>query len=137
MKTTLLTLLLSLSFSNAFADQAATLTCTGENIVLAVKSPYLGENSEASQELYVLKSKTENDSETAYTAYFLDVEYDVGPQGTIHINGKNSQGGSFYLLTNFPKDDSDGTVIREVSEGTLTYNHGPLKGQEHVSCVTE
>ena len=137
MKTTLLTLALTLTFSNAFADQAATLTCTGENIILTVKSPYLGEDSEASQKLYVLKSKSANDSETAYTAFFLEAKEDVGPQGTIHISAENSKGGSFYLLTNFPKDDSDGTVIREVSEGTLTYNHGPLKGQERVSCVTE
>lgn len=137
MKTTLLTFSLLFSFSNAFADQAATLTCTGENIILTVKSPYLGEDSEVSQKLYVLKSKTANDSETAYTAFFLDAEEDRGPQGTVYISAKNSQGGSFDLLTNSPKDDSDGTVIRETSEGTLTYNHGPLKGQERVSCVTE
>lgn len=120
--------------STAFADQAATLTCKGKTVTLSVKSPYLGENSPATQELYVLST---NADETAYTAYFLDVEYDVGKFGTTYISGKNQVGGSFELVTNFPKDVSDDTSIRYTSEGTLTYKHGPLSGKEKVSCVTE
>ena len=120
----------------AFADQEATLTCTGKEVTLSVKSPYLGENSPAAQKLYVL-SKNGNQNESSYTAYFLDVEYDVGPGGAIYITGKNEVGGSFQLVTNSPKDASDGNVLRETSEGTLTYNHGPLKGSTRVSCVTE
>ena len=122
--------------STAFADQEATLTCKGEYVTLAVKSPYLGENSPATQRLYVL-STTGNQNEVSYTAYFLDVEFDVGPGGTIYITGKNEVGGSFQLITNFPTNVSDGTVVREISEGTLTYDHGPLKGEVRVSCVTE
>lgn len=126
------TLTLSL---NCFADQAATLTCTGKSIILKVKSPYLGENSKATQELYVLKLKSSDES--AYAAYFLDISYDVGRGGVTYISGKNSVGGTFDLVTNFPQDDSDGTTSREVSHGTLTYDHGPLKGKEAVSCVSE
>ncbi len=134
MKSALLALSL-LASSAVFADQAATLTCTGENIVLSVKSPYLGEDSEASQKLYVLKYI--GSDETSYTAFFLDTSYDVGPGGTIYISGKNEVGGTFDLVTNFPKDVSDGTIIREISKGTLEFNHGPLKGKESVECVTE
>ena len=47
MKTILMLLTLVASVANS--DQAATMTCTGENIVLKVKSPYLGENSKATQ----------------------------------------------------------------------------------------
>lgn len=135
MKKTIILMALILSTSQVFADQAATLTCTGENIVLQVKSPYWGEDSDATQQLYVLK--TTDSDETSYTAYFLDASYDVGPGGTIYISGKNEVGGSFDLVTNFPKDISDGTVIREISQGTLTYSHGPLKGEEAVTCIKE
>jgi hypothetical protein len=122
---------------NAFADQAATLTCTGKNIILEVKSPYLGENSKATQELFVLKSRKSNSNETTYTAYFLDISYDIGRGGVTYISGKNAVGGMFDLVTNFPQDENNGTTVRQVSHGTLTYNHGPLKGKETVDCVTE
>ncbi len=124
--------------SIAKADQVATLTCTGSNVVLFVKSPYLGENSKAAQELYVLTRKSEaNKDESQYTAYFLDISPDADFH-RVYVSGKNAEGGSFLLKTNFPVDDSDGTTIREVSQGTLTYSHGPLQGKdEPVDCVAE
>lgn len=135
MKSLLLTLTILTSL-NAFADQVATLTCTGKNIILIEKSPYLGEGSPAAQSLFILTRP--GSDQTSYTAYFLDnTNYDVGRFGVVYIDGKNEVGGSFNLVTNFPQDVSDGTVIRYVSKGTLTYNHGPLKGSEKVTCIKE
>ena len=122
----------------AWADQAATLTCTGTNIRLVEKSPYLGEGSPYQQNLFVLISPQQEGNESAHTAYFLNIEYDVGKFGEIHISGTNEVGGRFHLITSFPQDESDGTVIRETSKGTLSYHHGPLKGEEEaVFCVRE
>ena len=134
-KTILAVLTLSLVSMNAFADQAATLTCTGKNIILQEKSPYLGENSKFSQSLFILKNKSADESSD--TAYFLEISYDVGKFGVTYISGKNEVGGTFELVTNFPQDTGDGTVIHEVSTGTLKFNHGPLKGKEVVNCVRE
>ena len=127
----------------AHADQAATLTCTGTNVVLAVKSPYLGENSTATQQLYVLKSVDSNDGETANTAFFLDVKKDSlsGTKpgvGWLIYSGKNSAGGSFDMMIRPWKDSGSQTVIRQTSNGTITYLHGPLAGMnESVDCVLE
>jgi len=135
MKTILLALSALTLITAAHADQAATLTCKGANVTLSVKGTYLGENSPQAQDLYVLS--TNNGDESAYTAYFLNVEHDVGKFGVIYISGKNEVGGTFQLVTSGLKDASDDVSIRYTSEGTLTYNHGPLKGKEKVSCVTE
>jgi hypothetical protein len=121
----------------AHADQAATLTCTGPSMILTEKSPYLGENSKFTQNLFVLKSKESNRNESADTAYFLTISQDVGPGGTIYIGGKNGVGGKFLLTTTYPKETGDGTTIHEESVGTLTFSHGPLKGKEKVTCVRE
>lgn len=131
----ILTLLLN---APANADQAATLTCEGSNIVLKEKSPYLGENSKYTQSLFVLTSKNQQGDESANTAYFLSLSYDKGKYGMVYISGKNEVGGFFDLVTSNPQDESDGTVVREVSRGELTYSHGPLKGKkESVVCVKE
>lgn len=136
MKATLLALLLLTLITSAYADQAATLTCTGKNIILKSVSPYLGENSPASQDLYILSS-VDSDG-TNKKAFFLDnVEHDVGPGGTIYITGKNSVGGFFQLVMPGYSDASTEVSVKYVSEGTLAYNHGPLKGSDKVSCVLE
>ncbi|MFS4459257.1 hypothetical protein [Bdellovibrio sp. HCB2-146] len=132
----LLLSLVGLSVS-AHADQKATITCTGKNVVLTEKSPYLGEDTKFAQSLFVLKS-TDAADESAYTAYFLDVdvEGDVDSNGQIWTVGKNSQGGNFTLKTNFWRDVGDGTIINQETEGTLTYSHGPLQGKnETVKCT--
>jgi hypothetical protein len=124
----------------AFADQAVTLRCTGEEVILKVKTPYLGDAEESAkfqQQLYVLTTP-ETEDESRKTAYFLDVEYDVGKFGDIYISGKNEVGGSFDLHTSHPVDVSDGTVIQKKSSGTLSYKHGPLKGKKvKVDCTEE
>lgn len=143
MKLVLATLASFLVTATAHADQAATLTCTGSNIVLSVKSPYLGEDSKATQKLYVLKSIDSNDGETAYTAYFLDVKTAtlVGTKpgvGWRIYSGKNSAGGSFDMMIRPWKDSGSQTTIRQTSNGTITYQHGPLTGtNENVDCVQE
>ena len=123
--------------TNAYADSAPVITCTGENVILTTKTPYLGENRPETQTLYVLKS-IDNADEAAYTAYFLDVdvEGDVDKYGMVYTAGKNSKGGKFVLKTKFWEDVGDGTIINEKTSGTLTYKHGPLKGKvEPVDCV--
>jgi hypothetical protein len=124
--------------SLAHADQAATLTCVSDEIILSVRSPYLGEDSDAAQKLYILKSVDSDDSESTYTAYFLDVSKTVATDGSVSIDGKNKEGGSFSLRTSRPVDSSDDTAIRWVSEGFITYHHGPLAGTNAaVTCVEE
>lgn len=123
--------------SAAFADQAPTITCTGKNVILTSKTPYLGENEPATQTLYTLKS-VDNQNESVMTAYFLDVdeEVDVDKYGMFYTVGKNSQKGKFLLKVKFWVDVGDGTVIHEKTTGTLTYKHGPLQGNaEPVECV--
>lgn len=147
MKFVLLTLTtltsIALISGKARADQAATLTCTGPNIVIAVKSPYLGENSKATQQLYVLKLKLDNYNETSNTAYFLDVEPDIGGRttggaGMLVFTGKNEVGGTFQMIIHPWKDTGSTTVIRDVSNGKITYSHGPLSGKdEAVDCIRE
>lgn len=129
--------------SLAFADQKATMTCKGRHITLEQKSPYMGENSESTQYLYILK-ENDNDNESRNTAYFLNVEEDIGGKrdcfgaGSMIFTGKNEVGGKFQLCMHVWKDESDGTVIRGSSSGVITYNHGPLKGQdEPVACMLE
>ncbi|KYG64310.1 hypothetical protein AZI87_13830 [Bdellovibrio bacteriovorus] len=133
--------LLVLNSGFALADQVATLTCTGERVVLTEKSPYLGEDSRYSQSLFVLSSK--DGDESSYTAYFLDVEEDIGGvrhggAGTLVFTGANSKGGSFQLIISPWQDVGDGTVIHETSRGVITYKHGPLLGKsEPVECVRQ
>lgn len=136
MKMLLLTLSLVLASVTSYADQAATITCTGQNVILTTKTPYWGENSKATQTLYTLKS-VENHEESVATAFFLDVdaEGDVDKYGMIYSEGKNSAGGHFLLKTKFWEDVGDGTVIDEATTGVITYQHGSLKGKdEPVSC---
>ena len=139
--------LLSLLFvsGQAFADSAATLTCTGQNIILEERSPYLGENSPAAQSLYILKS-VDNEQEAMYTAYFLDFQNtDVsGPNNgeyggyTTYASAKNSVGGRFDLVLSAWTDVGDGTVIKMEAHGDITYSHGPLKGRkEKINCIKE
>lgn len=129
--------------SVGYADQAATLSCVGKNVVLEVRSPYFGENSIATQELYVLKSKDLSSNESAYTAYFLDVELDIGGvrhggTGTLVYTGKNEVGGKFQMIISPWEDVGEGTVVRQISRGKISYHHGPLKGKdEPVSCVLD
>jgi len=121
--------------NSALADQAASWHCTGANIQLEGRSPYLGEDSPYQQTLYVL-SRTNDES--TYAAYFLNVEEDIGRYGILYLSGSNEAGGRFQYRGSFPKDESDGTVIRRTSEGMITYTHGPLHGvDEEVKCVFE
>ena len=129
----LISALFSFFSSNVFADQAATLTCTGTRIILEVKSPYLGENTPNTQKLYILKMKEHGDL-YSYSAFFLDVKETTNEKGEVTIKGKNREGGAFFLKTNAPVDVSDGTVIHEESHGTLVYHHGSIKGEENVFC---
>lgn len=117
----------------AFADSAATLTCTGETIVLSEVSPYLGENSPYSQRLFILKAK-EYGTMNYYSAFFLDVKETSAPAKGVVIVGNNKTGGYFTLRTDQPKQADDGPVIHEISKGHLSFFHGPLKGHEAVTC---
>lgn len=139
----ILATIIFLSLSVAHADQKATVTCTGANVILTERSPYWGEGSAAEQSLFVLKS-VDNDSESKKTAYFLDVEQDVGGRrdcfgaGSIIFTGNNSQGGQFRLCIHIWTDKSDGSVIHGTSSGVITYHHGSLRGRdERVTCVLE
>ena len=131
------------ALSFASADQRATMTCKGRHITLEQKSPYMGENSSSEQNLYILK-ENDNNNESRNTAYFLNVEADIGGKrdcfgaGSLIFTGKNEVGGKFKLCMHVWNNESDGTVIRLTSSGLITYSHGPLQGQdEPVSCVLE
>lgn len=117
----------------AFADSAATLTCTGKSIVLEEVSPYLGENSIYTQRLFILKAK-DFGTLNYYSAFFLDVKETSAPAKSVVIVGNNKTGGYFTLRTNPPKQVEDSPVIHEISKGHLSYFHGPLKGTEAVTC---
>ncbi len=119
--------------THAFADSAATLTCTGETIVLTEVSPYLGENSPYSQRLFILKAK-DYGTLNYYSAFFLEVKETSAPAKGVVIVGNNKSGGYFTLRTNQPKQVDDGPVIHETSKGHLSFFHGPLKGHEAVTC---
>jgi hypothetical protein len=129
----------------AMADQTPTLTCTGKNVVLSVKSPDFGEakaDYTLDQSLYVL-SAIGFENEDRYTAYFLDVEADIAPAGrlpggSLLYNGKNEVGGTFTLYMTVPIEVGNGTTLKQESHGFLTYIHRNLKGKdEPVSCVTK
>jgi len=122
----------------AFADQKATWTCTGPRIKLEERSPYLGEQFEASaQSLWVLKNKDQED-DFSYTAFFLKVtKANVGSAGAVEYKGSNEVRGSFKLSMGPVRDLSDGSTYHLEAQGTLSYNHGPLRGQERVKCVME
>jgi hypothetical protein len=58
---------------SAWADQSATIKCTGPNIILETRTPYLGETyGHMNQVLYILKSDF-NENEVSNTAYFLSI----------------------------------------------------------------
>lgn len=119
--------------SSAFADSAATLTCTGKTIVLEEVSPYLGENSVYTQRLFILKAK-EFGTLQYYSAFFLDVKETKTKGKGVVIVGNNKTGGFFTLRTDEPKQVEDSPVIHELSKGHLNYFHGPLEGREAVTC---
>lgn len=130
-------LLFLISFS-ALADSSAVWTCTGKNIVLKSVTPYMGEDREWTQTLFILKRIDVPDYDSAHTAFFLKVEHDVGKFGTIHMHGKNEVGGEFYLILNPLEDVGDGTIIRYRTTGTIEYIQGPtLTGKEKVRCTLE
>ena len=132
-----LALLLFISFS-AFADSSAVWTCTGKNVVLKSVTPYMGEERKWTQTLFILKKLDVAENDNAHTAFFLDVEHDVGKYGTIHMHGKNEVGGEFYIVLNPLEDVGDGTIIRYRTSGTLEYVQGPtLTGKDKVKCTLE
>ena len=132
-----LALLFLFSFS-AFADSSAVWTCTGKNIVLKSVTPYMGEERKWTQTLFILKKLDVPENDSAHTAFFLNVEHDVGKYGTIHMHGKNEVGGEFYIVLNPLEDVGDGTIIRYRTSGTLEYVQGPtLTGKEKVKCTLE
>lgn len=129
--------LLLITCSTVHADQAATLTCSGENVVLVERSPYMGEDSKSTQSLFVLKSKNSNDHESRDTAYFLKI-YKEGASSRTIYTGRNEVGGFFQLDVSAFEDIGDGTIIRESSTGYLDYSQGPLQGhRENVKCLRE
>lgn len=76
--------------------------------------------------------------ESTNTAYFLDVEPDIGKFGMLVFTGKNEVGGKFQLEINPWTDAGDGTTIEEITSGKISYDHGPLNGDdEPVSCRKE
>lgn len=121
----------------AFADQAASWSCTGPYIKIEGRSTYWGENSSFSQTLYLL-SRPDQQSTSAFTAYFLSVEQDIAPGGSLLFTGTNEVGGSFSLLLPNPGewvDCSDGTNVCKRTNAELTYSAGPLKGEDSVVCT--
>jgi len=136
MKKMMIFLSLVLVSSTVLADQKATITCTGENVILLEKSPYLGEDSKFTQSLYVLKS-VDATSESEYTAFFLNVAKQT-VAGTTILTGKNEVGGKFKLEYKKMQDVGNGDVIDLEGPGVLTYSHGTLSGKnEPVKCVIE
>lgn len=137
MKTIIALVLLSLGQS-VWADASASWNCTGKKVALKSITPYMGESSKWSQTLFVLRKLDMPERENVDTAFFLNVEHDVGKFGVIYISGKNEVGGTFSLKAAPLEDIGDGTVIRYRTEGELTYFQGPtLKGKEKVVCYFE
>jgi hypothetical protein len=137
---TLLTLAVLAQCLPAFADSAAGWKCTSATVELKSNTPYMGENSKWAQTLFTLKriDTPEPELNNVDTAYFLDINHDVGKFGVIYIDGKNEVGGKFSLVTAPLEDIGDGTIIRYKTTGTLTYSQGPtLKGKQKVECLFE
>lgn len=140
MKYRLILAMTLLSFcQSAMADASATWTCTGDKVVLKSITPYLGENSTHTQTLFILSKAPTREYENVDTAFFLDVEHDMGKFGMLYITGKNEVGGKFQVIMNAPQDIGDGTTIKMEAKGRITYKHGPtLTGlNEAVSCILE
>lgn len=137
MKKLIILSLLSIS-STVFADRGPTLLCTGKYIILEQKMPYLGEDSEYYQSLYVLKKTEDGGSELRDTAYFLNV-FTEGATGTTILTGTNEVGGKFQLEYKRMENYGDGAVSRKKASGKISYFHGEtLSGtNESVECVIE
>jgi hypothetical protein len=76
--------------------------------------------------------------EYSQIAYFLDVDEagDIDRYGRVWTDGKNNKGGKFTLKIYPWEDVGDGTIVNEKTTGTISYNHGPLKGEdEPVDCT--
>lgn len=131
--------LILLSFGQSvWADASASWNCKGKNVTLKSITPYMGESSKWSQTLFVLRKLDMPEKENVDTAFFLNIEHDVGKFGVIYISGKNEVGGSFSLTTAPLEDIGDGTVIRYRTQGELKYFQGPtLKGKDKVVCYFE
>lgn len=139
MKTFIALLVLALG-QTALADSAAGWKCTGATVELKSNTPYMGENSKWAQTLFTLKriDTPEPEFDNVDTAYFLNINHDVGKFGVIYIDGKNEVGGKFSLVTGPLEDIGDGTIIRYKTSGTLTFSQGPtLKGSQKVNCLFE
>lgn len=130
--------LLSLSHS-LLADASATWTCTGKKIVLKSQTPYMGENSPHTQTLFTLSKRSMAPNDSIDTAFFLNVEQDVGKFGMLYLSGSNEVGGTFEVVMSAPKDIGDGSIIRLSAQGTISYQQGPtLSGMnEKVDCLFE
>lgn len=140
MKYRLILALTLISFcQSVMADASATWTCTGENIILKSATPYMGENSPHSQTLFTLSKITTAENDSIDTAFFLDIEHDMGKFGMLYITGKNEVGGKFQVIMSAPQDIGDGTTIKMEAKGRITYKQGPtLSGSnEVVSCILE
>jgi hypothetical protein len=123
----------------AFADQSASWSCTGQYIKVESRTTYWGEGSSFSQTLYSLSRSDQQDA-SAYTAYFLSVEEDIAPGGSLLFTGTNEVGGSFSLLLPNPgewADCSDGTNVCKRANARLSYSAGPLKGDDSVVCTLQ
>lgn len=135
---TLLTLAVLALCQSVYADSSAQWKCTGGTIELKSITPYLGEDTKWTQTLFVLKRTDRPADDNVDTAFFLDVNHDVGKFGVVYIDGKNEVGGKFSLVAQPLKDISDGTIIRYRTSGVLTYSQGPtLRGKQKVDCLFE
>ena len=138
-KINVVSLFLAFGFASSvvFADQRATLTCTGEKVILEQKSPYLGDDSNHVQSLYIMKS-VQNNNGSRETAYFLDV-FEEGATGTTILTGHNEVGGFFQLEYKRLQNVGDESVIHMEAPCVITYSHGStLNGTEEVvHCVLQ
>lgn len=116
--------------TGAFADQAANWTCQGESTKLVGVTPYLGEDSSATQTLYTLSSGS-------YSAFFLNATARKSGASDVSLAGKNGKGGWFNLTISDIRNDGD-EVIHQVGTGVISYRHGPMSGTgEKLNCVRE
>lgn len=131
LKIILVMTMLTAMTATAKADQAAVVTCTGVNVILTSETPYLGEDSKFTQTLWTLNSKDVSGPKV----FFLNTS-EEGAAGKEITIGKNGKGGRFELEVYHWQDVGDGSIINEITSGTLTYHHGAMNGKdEKVNCT--
>lgn len=122
MKTALVLLAVMTLSTASFADEAATLTCTGANVILTETLSNKGDS------IYTLSSKT---NKQLAPAVFANAEYESEQFGNTYITAKARKGNHFTLNMNFVKNQGEA----EISKGHLDYQGNSLAGGEAVICV--